>query len=73
MEIPLDWVPTPYRRHRQDEYVDVPGVGRLRIKPCKGGFRLFHGKEPIGPTFPALDAARGAAAHFVRTYGRREM
>jgi hypothetical protein len=74
MGMQLRWTPTPYRRHKEDEYVDVPGVGRLRIKPCKGGFRLYHDKEPIGPPFPALEAARAAAAHFVRTFGAaREM
>jgi hypothetical protein len=52
----------------KDEYADVPGLGRIHIKPERGGFRIYHDKKPLGSGYELLAVARGQAQKFVDTF-----
>lgn len=62
------WLPTPYRRNKDDLYADVPGVGPLHIRRRKGGFRLVHRRELIGQVYPDIEAAKAAGEKFITTF-----
>ena len=66
----LEWIPTPYRRNKDETYADVDRLGRLYIKRRKGGFRVYQDREPIGPVYAAVEGARATASRFAELWGK---
>lgn len=66
----LLWCPTPYRRSRFDEYADVKGYGRFRVKPIKavGGstaYEVTKNNQRVGLLHDSASDAKAAVAQIV--------
>lgn len=59
----MQWEPTPYRKDKSDEYLDVEGYGRFRVKRSElgHGYRVLQNGEPIGSIHLTPKAAKEAA------------
>lgn len=66
----LQWNPTPYRKRKDDEYADVDGFGRFRIKWNSDycGFTVLQNNERIGNIHNTAVAAKSAVEGIVSPF-----